>query len=153
MLARTVYFGKMRVLCVGRHAYISGHFCQYLSRLGVAATPAVGLEAAAEVARAERPDVVLVEYDLLATTPLTRWEGDPALAQLPVVAVSLTRRPEELSVADVNGIAGLLYLPTLDPETARAVLRAAATRPARRISPAMSWAALPPVSIPASTPR
>ena len=140
----------MLVLCVGRHAYLSGHFCQYFAPLGVTALPAVGLEAAMVEARGLRPDVVVVEYDLLATASLEEWERDPVLSAIPMVAVSLTRRPEELCTADVNGIAGLLYLPTLDPEVALGVLRAACARPAARITPSISWPGLPTPGLPAS---
>ena len=70
---------------------------------------------------------MICEYDLLATIPLDGWERDPLLSRLPVIAVSLTRRPEEVHVLDVNGIAGFLYLPTLDRAQAARVLGAAAS--------------------------
>jgi hypothetical protein len=34
---------------------------------------------------------------------------------VPIIAVSLTRHPGDAHLADVNGIAGFLYLPTLEP--------------------------------------
>jgi hypothetical protein len=43
--------------------------------------------------------------------------------------VSLTRHAEELQLLDVNGIAGFLYLPTLDRSAALKILYAAAARP------------------------
>jgi len=112
----------MRALCVGRHLYLSEHLCRFFEKLGVASMPCVGMaDAAREVTRFE-PDVVICDYDLLATKPLTNWETDPVLSAVPVVAVSLTRHPGEAHLLDVNGIAGFLYLPTLDPEDAHRLL-------------------------------
>ncbi len=74
------------------------------------------------------PDVVICEYDLLATLPLDLWERDKVLCHTPVVAVSLTRRSNEMHPLDVNGIAGFLYVPLLLPQDAHRILHAAATR-------------------------
>jgi hypothetical protein len=83
------------------------------------------MESAGEVS----PDVVICDYDLLATIPLDKWEHDGLLSKTPVIAVSLTRHAEELHLLDVNGIAGFLYLPTLQQAPALRILRAAAARP------------------------
>jgi hypothetical protein len=64
---------------------------------------------------------------LLATLSLEAWERDPLLSRLPVIGVSLTRRPNEVHLLDVNGIAGFLYLPTLDRDCAMRMLHAAAS--------------------------
>ena len=117
----------MRVLCVGRLPFLSAHLCRFFSALGVSTRPAVGLEEAIEAAVEHQPDAVICDYDLLATIPLDGWERDPLLSRLPVIAVSLTRRPNEVHVLDVNGIAGFLYLPTLERERALQVLGAAAS--------------------------
>jgi hypothetical protein len=42
--------------------------------------------------------------------------------------VSLTRNAEELHLLDSSGIAGFLYLPTLDEAPALKIVRAAAAR-------------------------
>jgi hypothetical protein len=117
----------MRVLCVGRHPYLSSHLCRFFCDLGVNAEPVVGLAEAIEAAALFQPDAVVCDYDLLATIPLDGWERDPLLSRLPVIAVSLTRRPEEVHLLDVNGIAGFLYLPTLEREHALQMLGAAAS--------------------------
>ena len=117
----------MRVLCVGRHPFLSAHLCRFFDALNVETKPAVGLDDAIEAAAMCQPDAVVCEYDLLATIPLDGWERDPLLSRLPVIAVSLTRRPEEIHLLDVNGIAGFLYLPTLKHERALQVLSAAAS--------------------------
>jgi DNA-binding NarL/FixJ family response regulator len=96
--------------------------------MGVMTSEAVGLEAAAEAARGSSPDVVICDYDLLATIPLEKWERDELLSNIPVIAVSLTRHSQELHLLDVNGIAGFLYLPTLDAGPALKILHAAAAR-------------------------
>ena len=50
------------------------------------------------------------------------------LSRVPVIAVSLTRRSEEMHLLDVNNIAGFFYLPALTEEDARRLLHA--VRPA-----------------------
>ncbi|MFL5614642.1 MAG: hypothetical protein ACJ796_13360 [Gemmatimonadaceae bacterium] len=110
----------------------------------------VGLDDAIDAAAAYQPDAVVCEYDLLATIPLDGWERDPLLSRLPVIAVSLTRRPEEVHLLDVNGIAGFLYLPTLEREQALQVLGAATSwRRAGVTSPAsLPWPPPRPARIP-----
>ena len=116
----------MRVLCVGRHHFLGDHLARFFETFGLETAYAVGLEGAIAVARQMRPDVVICDYDLLATLPLEIWERDTLLSRTPVVAVSMTRRPEEAHLLDVNGIGGFLYLPTLRREDALVVLGAAA---------------------------
>ena len=120
---------QLRALCVARHCFLSEHIARYFAELGVSTSNAVGLDAAADLAREVSPDIVICDYDVLATLPLEMWEHDVLLSNTPVIAVSLTRHAEELQLFDVNGIAGFLYLPTLDKEPALKILRAAATRP------------------------
>ncbi len=119
----------LRALCVARHYYLSEHIARYFAQMGVITTNAVGLESAVKAASDTLPDVVICDYDVLATIPLERWEHDVLLSKTPVIAVSLTRHAEELHLFDVNGIAGFLYLPTLEQGLALRILRAAATRP------------------------
>ncbi|HEV7593432.1 MAG TPA: hypothetical protein VGO33_00445 [Gemmatimonadaceae bacterium] len=118
----------LRALCIARHCFLSEHIARYFARMGVVTTEAVGLETAVEVARGACPDVVICDYDLLGSIPLEKWEGDELLSNVPVIAVSLTRHSQELHLLDVNGIAGFLYLPTLDAAPALKILHAAATR-------------------------
>ena len=92
-------------------------------------TNAVGLDSAAESVGDTAPDVVICDYDVLANLPLERWERNPLLAKIPVIAVSLTRHAQELHILDVDGIAGFLYLPTLQRGAALQILNAAASRP------------------------
>lgn len=119
----------LRALCIARHCILSEHIARYFAEMGVVTTNAVGLESVVQGTAAWTPDVVICDYDVLATVPLEQWEQDRLLSQTPVVAVSLTRHAEELHLLDVNGIAGFLYLPTLDQSAALRILYAAAARP------------------------
>jgi hypothetical protein len=95
--------------------------------MGIVTTEAVGLESALAMA-GNAHDVVICDYDLLAAISLEKWERDRLLSNVPVIAVSLTRRAQEVQMLDITGIAGFLYLPTLDTASALRILRAAATR-------------------------
>lgn len=112
----------MKALCVGRHRYLSDHFGQFFRKLGVDAKCVVGVPDAIDAAREHRPDIVFCEYDLLATVPLEPWERDPFLSRVPVIAVSLTRRSDEMHLLDINNIAGFFYLPALTDDDARKLL-------------------------------
>jgi hypothetical protein len=114
----------LKALCVGRHRYLSDHYGQFFRKLGVDAACVVGIADAIVAAHKHRPDVVFCEYDLLATVPLEPWERDPFLSRVPVIAVSLTRRSDEMHLLDVNHIAGFFYLPALTDEDARRLLHA-----------------------------
>ena len=118
----------LRALCIARHCFLSEHIARYFAQMGVATTNAVGLDSAVESAGEPSPDVVICDYDLLASIPLEKWEHDGVLSRTPVIAVSLTRNAEELHLFDVNGIAGFLYLPTLEQASALRILHAAASR-------------------------
>jgi hypothetical protein len=124
----------LRALCIARHCFLSEHIARYFAGMGLATTNVVGLDCVAESAGTDSPDVVICDYDLLATIPLEKWEHDGLLSNTPVIAVSLTRNAEELQVLEVNGIAGFLYLPTLEQASALKILRAAATRPKYTLS-------------------
>jgi len=114
----------LKALCVGRHRYLSEHFRQFFQKLGVDSMSVVGIADAIVAAREQAPDVVFCEYDLLATVPLEPWERDPFLSRIPVIAVSLTRRADEVHLLDVNNIAGFFYLPSLTDDDARRLLHA-----------------------------
>jgi hypothetical protein len=119
----------LRAICVGRHPFLSEHLARFFGRFGLETVAAVGLEAAARLAVAAPPDLLLCEFDLLTAGALASWEGQPGLGAVSVIGVSLTRRPEEAPLLDAHGVAGFLYLPTLRAEDARRVLRPAAPPP------------------------
>lgn len=134
----------MKALCVGRHRYLSDHFGQFFGRLGVDAASVVGISDAIEAAREQRPDIVFCEYDLLATMPLESWERDPFLSRIPVIAISLTRRSDEMHLLDVNNIAGFFYLPALTDEDARRLLHAVRPSAGYTLSSALDCVSSPP---------
>ena len=117
------------VVCVARHTYIASHIARFFENAEVCTVGVVGVQGAVESTRSCAPDVVVCEYELLTTHPLDEWECDEVLRNTPIVAVSLTRRSNELVPLDCNGIAGFLYLPVLTPGDAQKLLRAAAVRP------------------------
>jgi hypothetical protein len=126
-------------LCVGRHQFLSDHLGLFFRELGLDTNCAVGVDGAVVAARRTRPDVVVCDYDLLATAPLEDWERDEVLSRTPVVAVSLTRRPDEAHPLDVNGIAGFLYLPGLSSEEALAVVAGASRRATYVLKSTIDW--------------
>jgi hypothetical protein len=124
----------LRALCIARHCFLSEHIARYFAAMGLATSIAVGLDSTSDSTGNGSPDVVICDYDLLASIPLEKWERDALLSKTPVIAVSLTRHPEELQLLHANGIAGFLYLPTLEQASALEILHAAATRPTYSLS-------------------
>jgi hypothetical protein len=129
----------MRVLCVGRHPFLSEHLCRFFEDLGLEATPCVGTRDVTTALRVAQADAVICDYDLLATMRLSEWEHDPALANVPVIAVSLTRHPGEAHLLDVNGIAGFFYLPSLDRDDAERILAGLRHKPGITPPDVLSW--------------
>ncbi|MEO5814789.1 MAG: hypothetical protein ABIT20_05870 [Gemmatimonadaceae bacterium] len=115
----------MRLLCIGRHEFLSEHLCRFFGDLGSDCEPVVGIANAVAVAGTFEPHLVIAESDLLNPAVLDAWSCERVLAGVPVLAVSLTRRPEESIPADLCGLAGVIYLPTLDRSTVLALLEGA----------------------------
>ena len=126
----------MKALCVGRHRYLSDHFGQFFREARSRRDERRRSRATQSMPRGRMaPDVVFCEYDLLATVPLEPWERDPFLSRVPVIAVSLTRRSDEMHLLDVNNIAGFFYLPSLTEDDARRLLARRSTE--RRVFAAL----------------
>jgi DNA-binding NarL/FixJ family response regulator len=136
----------VQALCVGRHQFLSEHLARVFAEMGLDTAASVGLENAAVDARASRPDVIICDYDLLATVSLATWESDELLSRTPVIAVSLTRRTNEAHLRDVNGIAGFMYLPTLTRDVAHRLLHAVRGRAQFNLPSSIDWSrrAAPP---------
>ena len=131
-----VYFG-MRLVCVSRHQYLSEHLCRIFGELGVQCESVVGIAAADEAAEHFEPHLIVVEDALLSPSVLDEWARSRAMRDVPVLAVSLTRRPEEGVSVSPSGIAGVIYLPALD-RTAALALMEGARRPVGVSAPAES---------------
>src|SRR5574340_1390379 len=89
----------MRAVCIARHPILSEHFCSFFRDAGMECVPAVGAESGVTVVRAQCPDVVVCDYDLLRPALLREWQRDSWLNEIPIIAVSMTRRPEEARLA------------------------------------------------------
>jgi chemotaxis response regulator CheB len=127
----------MRVLCVGRHAFLSEHLCRFFRDAGAECEPAVGAAEALRMASRFEPHVVVSDCDLITPALLDSWTQEPALRNVPVLAVSLTRRPAEAAPAELCGLAAVIYLPGLDRERAAALL-SSVCRP-RGVSAPPQW--------------
>jgi hypothetical protein len=132
----------MRLLCVGRHAYLSEHLCRYFRGLGADCMAAVGASEALGQAAGYEPHVIVCDCDLITPTLLDEWAEEPRVADVPLLAVSLTRRPEELPPVELLGVAGVLYLPALERSQVLALLAGAHRR--RGVVPPIGWK--PPVA-------
>lgn len=117
----------MHIVCIARHPMLSEHIASLCASAGGVGKPAVGADEGMRLARAVRPHAVLCEVDLLVPETMRTWESDPELGGIPLLAVSLTRRQNEVPMLAGAPVAGYLYLPTLaDCDLGRAL--SAATR-------------------------
>ena len=139
----------MRLLCVGRHAYLSEHLCRYFRGLGADCAAAVGASDALRIATEYEPHAVVCDCDLISPALLDEWAVEPRMTDVPLLAVSLTRRPEELPPVELLGVAGVLYLPALERDQVLALLAGAHRR--RGVAPPIGWQ--PPVAPPSITAR
>lgn len=112
----------MRVLCAGRHAFLSEHLCRVFRDAGAECEPAVGAAEVLRKAAEFEPHLVVSDHDLITASLLDAWAAEPALMEVPVLAVSLTRRPDDAPPAEPAGLAALIYLPSLDAERAASLL-------------------------------
>ena len=104
--------------------------------MGIETRAAVGMQGAPVESGDFQPDVVICEYELLATLSIEAIERDAILSRRPLIAVSLSKRPAEAQVTDMSGIGGFLYLPLIEPDQAMRVIRAAAASARRTYVPA-----------------
>lgn len=121
----------MRAVCISRHVFLGEHICSIMRSAGIECESVIGLREGLDVSRSARPDVVICDYDLLATSPHHEWQHASGRGDLPIVAVSLTRRPEEAHLVDGRNIAGFLYLPAVDSADVERTVLDATTRSAR----------------------
>ncbi|MEP6621750.1 MAG: hypothetical protein ABJE47_20655 [bacterium] len=115
----------MRVMCIGRHQYLSEHLCRFFRDAGADCEPVVGKAAVADAARAFEPHLIVVESVLLNPTLLDEWSRDSVLGSTPVQAVSFSRRTDDERPPEESGVSGVVYLPSLSNEDARLLLAAA----------------------------
>lgn len=138
----------MRVLCVGRHMFLSEHLCRFFDKLGAECTPAVGVAEVVAVAEWFDPHVIVADCDLLSSNLLDEWSRLPSLREVSVVAVSLTRRPEESVAPDICGSSAVVYLPRLGREQALALIAGADRPRGVVIPPGADLSVVRPLSVP-----
>lgn len=113
------------MVCISRHQYLSEHLCRVFGELGVQCEPVVGVAAAGDLAERFEPHLMVVEDALLSPAVLDDWAAMHVMRDVPVLAVSLTRRPEDGVSVAMHGIAGVIYLPALDRDAALALIECA----------------------------
>lgn len=121
----------MRAVCISRHVYLGEHICSIMRSAGIECESVIGLREGMDASRLTRFDVVICDYDLLATAPRQEWQLTSARNSVPIVAVSLTRRPEEAHLVDGRTITGFLYLPSADSAAVERTVLDATKRSAR----------------------
>ena len=112
-------------MCVARHAILAEHLCRVFAELGAQCEHVVGIAAAGELACGFEPHLVVVEDALLSPSVLDGWAAVDALRDVPVLAVSLTHRPEECMSVEMSGLAGVIFLPALNREDVLALIEGA----------------------------
>jgi hypothetical protein len=122
----------MRAVCISRHVFLGEHICSIVRSAGIECQSVIGLREGIDASHAAGADVVICDYDLLATASRHEWQRGSDQGDLPIVAVSLTRRPEEAHLVDGRAIAGFLYLPGADRADVERTVLDATTRSARQ---------------------
>ncbi|MBA3672519.1 MAG: hypothetical protein H0W68_10935 [Gemmatimonadaceae bacterium] len=122
----------MRVLCVGRHAFLSDHLCRYFGGTGAECQPVVGTKQVLSAASRFEPHVIIGDSELLTPALLDAWAQEPAMRDIPVLAVSLTRPPDEVPSGIASCPTAVIYLAGLDAAAAMRLLSGA--RRARGVS-------------------
>jgi len=107
------------------------------ARIVLAGAGAAGTAVLKVLMHAGAKHVVVCDVDLISPALLTEWAMDPNIGDVPLIAVSLTRRPEDLPPVELLGVAGVLYLPALERSQVK-VLLAGAHRP-RGVTPPIGW--------------
>ena len=140
-----VYSG-MRLLCVGRHEILSEHLCRVFTETGARCEALVGVADVVARAAALEPHVIVCDCDLLTPSVLEHWATVLALASVPVLSVTLTHRPSELTDTGVRGSRLAVYLPGLDADGVSRLL-ATVIRP-RGVDVLAGWDAPAPATSP-----
>lgn len=103
----------MRILCIGRHEILSRHVAALCDQSSAECCSVVGMEEGMRQAVSLQPEMVLCDVDLLAPDVMRIWEDEATLRRIPVLAVSLSRKPNEVPAFPGTPVAGFLYLPSL----------------------------------------
>jgi len=115
-LSYKLAFVAPRVLCVGRHRYLSEHVARVFGGFGFVCCIAVGLREATTVGGTV--DAILCDYDLLEPLTEEEWHATPLLAIDRLIVYSLNRRFDEVPPLAIRGAIRFLYLPLTTRELA-----------------------------------
>ena len=105
---------KRRILIVEDNALVREMYRSALKPLGADLLETQRGEAAAEIARRERPDLVILDLilpDLSGQDVLKRLKADPVTAAIPVLAVSNAVTSGDDASLQALGFAGLVTKP------------------------------------------
>jgi two-component system cell cycle response regulator DivK len=105
---------KRRILIVEDNALVREMYRSALKSLGADLLETQRGEAAAEIARRERPDLVILDLilpDLSGQDVLKRLKADPITASIPVLAVSNAVTAGDDAGMQALGFAGLVTKP------------------------------------------
>jgi CheY-like chemotaxis protein len=143
-------------------------YTEYLQTRGFHVIPCSDSQASIDVARRSEPDIILLELRMTGMNGiqvLRELRKDPALADVPVVALTASVMTRERAAANAAGFTELLPKPFFPEDLATAITRIiAASRPASPphdglrgargvVTPRPGAAPAPPTSVSAESPR
>jgi len=114
------------VLLVDNHADNREMYAEYLQIRGFRVIPCSDSQASIEVARWSKPDIILLELRMTGMNGiqvLRELRKEPALAQVPVVALTASVMTRERAAADAAGFTELLPKPFFPEDLATAIVR------------------------------
>jgi len=114
------------VLLVDNHADNREMYTEYLQALGFRVIPCSDSQASIDVARRSAPDIILLELRMTGMNGiqvLRELRKDPALENVPVVALTASVMTRERAAADAAGFTELLPKPFFPEDLATAITR------------------------------
>src|SRR5262245_43086352 len=114
------------VLLVDNHADNREMYAEYLQARGFRVIPCSDSQASIDVARRSTPDIILLELRMTGMNGiqvLRELRKDPALENVPVVALTASVMTRERAAADAAGFTELLPKPFFPEDLATAITR------------------------------
>jgi CheY-like chemotaxis protein len=114
------------VLLVDNHADNREMYAEYLQTCGFRVVPCSDSQASIEVARWSTPDIILLELRMTGMNGiqvLRELRKQPALARVPVVALTASVMTRERAAAEAAGFTELLPKPFFPEDLATAIIR------------------------------
>jgi len=113
-------------LLVDNHADNREMYAEYLQTRGFRVIPCSDSQASIDVARRSEPDIILLElrmFGMNGIQVLRELRKDPALADVPVVALTASVMTRERAAAQAAGFTELLPKPFFPEDLATAITR------------------------------